>query len=148
DCDTGHAHVAQERAISDDLQARGHQNDPDREHAPAAGSAPADLEHRHPHRSAPPSGYHRHGLGTAHSHDLAFDSERRPSLAILPGLGVAGGLLPDPGALAILLAALANGNVMLGLFTVLLFSVGFAAVLVIVGLVAAQVGHLVLAWLD
>ena len=56
--------------------------------------------------------------------------------------------MPDPGALAILLAALASGKLMLGLFTVLLFSVGFASVLVLVGVVAAQVGHIVLAWLD
>jgi nickel/cobalt exporter len=146
--DAGHDQTAQERPISRDPQGRGQRDDPDREHGPDAGLGPADLEQRHLRRSALPSGYHRHGLGAAHSHDLAFDSERRPSLAILLGLGVAGGLLPDPGALAILLAALADGSVMLGLFTVLLFSIGFAAVLVIVGLVAAQVGHLVLAWLD
>src|SRR2546430_7616198 len=36
---------------------------------------------------------------------------------ILLGLGIAGGLLPDPGALAILLAALASGKLVLGLFT-------------------------------
>jgi nickel/cobalt exporter len=66
----------------------------------------------------------------------------------LLGLGIAGGLLPDPAALAVLLAALARGKVMLGLLTVLVFSVGFACVLVLVGIVAARVGHLVLAWLD
>ena len=106
-----------------------------------------DGGHQHD-LSEPQRGYHRHGLGPAHTHDLAFDSGRRPSLAILLGLGIAGGLLPDPGALAILLAALASGKLMLGLFTVLLFSVGFASVLVLVGVVAAQVGRIVLAWLD
>ena len=110
-----------------------------------------DHEHDHNdgHDHDPPViGHHRHGLGPAHTHDLALDSERRPSLAILLGLGIAGGLLPDPGALAILLAALASGKVMLGLFTVLLFSLGFASVLVLVGVVAARVGDLVLRWLD
>jgi len=36
-------------------------------------------------------------------------------------------LLPDPGALAILLAAVASGKLLLGLFTVLVFSLGFAS---------------------
>jgi nickel/cobalt transporter (NicO) family protein len=100
------------------------------------------------HDHARGSGYHRHGWGPAHTHDVAFDAERRPRLAILLGLGIAGGLLPDPGALAILLAALAGGKVMLGLFTVLIFSLGFACVLVAVGVAAALVGDLVLMWLD
>jgi nickel/cobalt exporter len=71
----------------------------------------------------------------------------RPSMWLLIGLGVAGGLLPDPAALAILLSALAQGKVMLGLGTVLVFSVGFAATLVVVGVVAAIVGQRVLTWL-
>ena len=75
-------------------------------------------------------------------------AERRPKLAVLLGLGIAGGLLPDPGALAILLAAIASGRVILGLFTVVVFSVGFASVLVLVGIVAARVGQIVLTWLE
>jgi len=38
--------------------------------------------------------------------------------------------------------------VMLGLFTVLVFSLGFASVLVIVGIAATVAGNLVLGWLD
>jgi len=71
----------------------------------------------------------------------------RPSLWILLWLGVAGGLLPDPAALAILLNALAQGKVMLGLGTVVVFSIGFASTLVIVGVVAARVGQKILDWL-
>ncbi|PYN69783.1 MAG: hypothetical protein DMD93_06190 [Candidatus Rokuibacteriota bacterium] len=56
-------------------------------------------------------------------------------------------MLPDPGALAILLAAVASGKLLLGLFTVLVFSLGFASVLVVVGLVAVRVGRMLLAWL-
>ena len=67
---------------------------------------------------------------------------------MLLGLGVAGGLLPDPGALAILLASVASGRLILGLFTVVVFSVGFASVLVLVGVIAARVGQVVLAWLS
>ena len=63
-------------------------------------------------------------------------------------LSIAGGILPDPAALAILLAALSTGRVVLGLVTVLVFSLGFAAALVAVEIVAAQVGRRVLGWLD
>jgi nickel/cobalt exporter len=63
-------------------------------------------------------------------------------------LGIAGGLLPDPGALAILLSAIASGKLILGLLTVVVFSLGFASVLVIVGVVAAHVGQLILTWLS
>jgi nickel/cobalt exporter len=83
-----------------------------------------------------------------HSHDLEAITQVRPKLAILLGLGIAGGLLPDPGALAILLAAITSGKLVLGLLTVLVFSLGFASVLVVVGVVAASVGQLILAWLS
>ena len=67
---------------------------------------------------------------------------------MLLALGIAGGLLPDPGALAILLAAIAKGQFLLGIFTVVVFSLGFASVLVVVGVVAARLGQLILAWLS
>jgi nickel/cobalt exporter len=76
------------------------------------------------------------------------DNDRRPSLAVLLTLGIVGGILPDPTALAILLASLSSGKVLLGLATVLVFSLGFAATLVVVGIVAARVGERVLEWLS
>jgi len=100
----------------------------------------------HPHRHGPH--YHSHGWGVSHSHDIDAITQVQPKLAILLGLGIAGGLLPDPGALAILLAAIASGKLILGLLTVLVFSLGFASVLVVVGVVAAHVGRLILTWLS
>ena len=102
------------------------------------------TDHEHPHGPH----YHSHGWGLTHTHDIEAITQARPSLAILLALGVAGGLLPDPGALAILLAAIASGKLILGLLTVLVFSLGFASVLVVVGVVAASVGRLILAWLS
>ena len=67
---------------------------------------------------------------------------------MLLALGIAGGLLPDPAALALLLAALSSGKVLLGLMTVVVFSLGFAATLVVVGIIAAKVGEKVLKWLS
>jgi nickel/cobalt exporter len=92
--------------------------------------------------------WHSHGFGKAHAHRLDVVTENRPKLAVLLALGVAGGLLPDPAALALLLGALSSGKVLLGLVTVVVFSLGFAATLVAVGIIAAKVGEKVLDWLS
>ena len=105
-------------------------------------------EHPHPHSHGHGPHYHSHGWGVTHSHDIEAITQIRPKLGILVALGIAGGLLPDPGALAILLAAIASGKLILGLLTVIVFSLGFASVLVVVGVVAARVGRLILAWLS
>ncbi|HKQ22923.1 MAG TPA: hypothetical protein VJT81_00595 [Burkholderiales bacterium] len=103
-------------------------------------------DHAHPHHDAE-GGSHSHGWGFKHTHDLKLATTNRPGMWVLIGLGIAGGLLPDPAALAILLNALAQGKVMLGLGTVVVFSIGFAATLVVVGVVAAKVGQKILDWL-
>ena len=74
--------------------------------------------------------------------------DKRPALGALLVLAIAGGILPDPTALAILLAALSSGKVLLGLVTVVVFSLGFAATLVVVGVIAAQVGQKILGWMS
>jgi nickel/cobalt transporter (NicO) family protein len=102
----------------------------------------------HDHPSEEGAGRHSHGWGTYHSHRLDLVSDSRPKLAVLVTLGIVGGLLPDPTALALLLAALASGKVLLGLVTVLVFSLGFATTLVVVGVIAAVVGQKVLDWLN
>ena len=124
----------------------------DHAHAHAHGHAhDHDHHHAHPHTHAHGEdvGWHSHGWGTYHSHRLDLVTEdQRPKLAMLLALGIAGGILPDPAALAILLAALSSGKVMLGLATVVVFSLGFAATLVAVGLIAAKVGEKILEWLS
>lgn len=119
-----------------------HDHDPQRE---VDHPLVADLP-EHGHREE--LGYHSHGWGVRHTHRVDVVTQSRPKLIVLLGLGIAGGLLPDPAALAILLSALANGKVVLGLGTVLVFSLGFASTLVIVGVAAAKVGQAVLAWLS
>lgn len=125
----------------------GHLHDHDHSHAHDHGH---DHGHSHAHDHAhgdEPPGYHSHGWGFKHTHNVDLVSNNRPGMWMLIGLGVAGGLLPDPAALAILLSALAQGKPMLGLATVIVFSLGFAATLVLVGVVAAKVGQRILTWL-
>jgi nickel/cobalt exporter len=108
-----------------------------------------EHEHDHPHSHGPDESvvWHSHGFGKVHSHQLDIVAENRPKLPVLLALGIAGGLLPDPAALALLLGALSSGKVLLGLVTVVVFSIGFATTLVVVGIVAAKVGEKVLDWL-
>jgi nickel/cobalt exporter len=109
----------------------------------------AATHHGHQHGAGGEEiGWHSHGWGTAHAHRLDVVTANRPKLPVLLALGIAGGLLPDPAALALLLAALSSGKVLLGLTTVLVFSLGFAATLVVVGIVAAKIGQRILQWLD
>jgi len=125
----------------------------------APGAAAADghghetgVDHRHAHARDEAHGekvvWHSHGWGTVHAHRLDLVTANRPKLPVLLALGIAGGLLPDPAALALLLAALSSGRVLLGLMTVLVFSLGFAATLVVVGIVAAKIGQRILEWLN
>ncbi len=104
-------------------------------------------DHPHGHGHGEPVVWHSHGFGKVHAHRLDVVAENRPKLPVLLALGIAGGLLPDPAALALLLGALSSGKVMLGLVTVVVFSLGFAATLVVVGIIAAKVGEKVLDWL-
>jgi nickel/cobalt exporter len=134
--------LAAARAQEDTRKHRGGVNDA------YARNQRHEEDHTHPHPRGEGLRYHSHGWGPAHSHDIEAITQVRPNLAILLGLGIAGGLLPDPGALAILLAAIANGKLILGLLTVVVFSLGFASVLVVVGVVAARMGQLILAWLS
>lgn len=167
----GHGGSADEHGHSHgpgpDQHWHSHGDGPDQHgHSHPRGGDPGDHAHgdagvgAHPHAGAEhgqalaraeaedDAGYHSHGWGRRHTHRLDVVADRRPSLPVLLGLGIAGGLLPDPGALAILLAAIASGRVVLGLFVVVVFSIGFASVLVVVGIVAARVGQVVLAWLQ
>jgi nickel/cobalt exporter len=139
--DHAHARGAESHAhdpAQDHGQAHDHSSTPDHEHEHGSTHVHADED----------AGYHSHGWGRRHSH--AWSSRARPGRGSrsCSGSEIVGGLRPDPGPLAILLAALASGKIVLGLFTVVVFSIGFASALVVVGVVAARVGEVVLTWLS
>jgi nickel/cobalt exporter len=138
-------------SVSAQMRFRPHAHDHDHGHGHQHHDHVSGAAHSHAHgadhQHDEEAGYHSHGWGFGHTHDLKLATTNRPGLWVLIGLGVAGGLLPDPAALAILLNALAQGKVMLGLGTVVVFSVGFAATLVVVGVIAAKAGQKILDWL-
>ena len=87
----------------------------------AQGHVGHEHHHEHPHA-------HDHDRGHHHDDDLT-------SKGIL-GVGVAAGLLPCPSALVVLLSAIALHRVGLGLALIVAFSVGLAATITAIGLVA------------
>jgi nickel/cobalt exporter len=84
-------------------------------------------DHRHPHEE---HAHHHHHGHAHHRHDDALTSK-----GIL-GVGIAAGLLPCPSALVVLLSAIALHRVGLGLALIVAFSVGLAATITGIGLVA------------
>jgi ABC-type nickel/cobalt efflux system permease component RcnA len=94
------------------------------------------LGHGHSHGGASHSHgglTHSHG-GLAHSHGGLPLDRQKPGRRTLFALGVSGGLVPCPGALVLLLGAVAVGRIGLGLALVAAFSLGLATVLTAVGL--------------
>jgi ABC-type nickel/cobalt efflux system permease component RcnA len=76
-----------------------------------------------------------HGHGHTHHHHHRHHDDGLTSKGIL-GVGIAAGLLPCPSALVVLLSAIALHRVGLGLVLILAFSVGLAATITGIGLVA------------
>lgn len=96
---------------------------------PASAGAVAHVHGRRVH-DAHADGGHAHG-GNAHVHVVPAQGLRRRDLLTL---GFAGGLVPSPSALVVLLGALALGRAAFGLVLVLAYGVGLAATLVAAGL--------------
>jgi nickel/cobalt exporter len=111
-------------------------------------SGQGDLAHPSHGRSGHthgPGGHHHdhgprhdsHGHGHDHLHPLA--PARRVDRRGLVGMGVAGGLVPSPSALVVLLAAIALGRTAFGVLLVLAYGLGMAGTLTIAGLVLVHV---------
>jgi ABC-type nickel/cobalt efflux system permease component RcnA len=107
--------------------SHGHSHDHDHGHAHFHGD-----EHQHDHEQA---GGHVHPLSETDGSPVTWQS--------LLGLGVSGGLFPCPGALVLLLSAIAVNRTALGILLVAVFSLGLAAVLTAVGLIFIKGGRLV-----
>ncbi len=81
---------------------------------------------------------HSHSHAHGHSHDHDHDHEHELSWKGLLGMGTAAGLIPCPSALVVLLAAISQHEVALGLLLITAFSLGLAATLTGLGLVVVS----------
>ncbi|MFC8452007.1 high frequency lysogenization protein HflD [Kitasatospora sp. NPDC057223] len=119
-------------------------------HAGAA-AAPADRHHHsgddhghrdhdhhdHDHHDHDHHDHDHHDHGHHHHHPHGGG---RPGRRGLIGLGIAGGLVPSPSALVVLLAAVALGRTLFGAALVLAYGLGMAATLTAVGLLLVRLG--------
>jgi len=102
----------------------------------ASRSAPATEEHGHWHEDDHSHGHshshdHSHGHGPGqHTHDIPD----RITWRGLTAMGASAGLIPCPSALVVLLAAISQHEVTLGLVLIVAFSVGLAGTLTALGL--------------
>jgi ABC-type nickel/cobalt efflux system permease component RcnA len=91
-----------------------------------------------------PAHEHDHGEGHEHSHGDEHGithAAHALSLGGLFALGITGGIVPCPAALVVLLGALAFHRVAFGLFLIVAFSAGLAAVLISLGLAMVYAGR-------
>ena len=84
---------------------------------------------------------HDHGHSHSHGHDHPHDAPIRGRELL--GLGVSGGLVPCPSALVVLIAAISQHRVGLGMGLIFAFSLGLAATVSAVGLVTIWGGRLI-----
>jgi nickel/cobalt exporter len=90
----------------------------------ASGTVPSAHDHDdHPH---------------PHPHDERQTSLEAPTRRGLIAMGLAGGLLPSPSALLVLLGAVALGHAWFGVALVIAFGLGMAGTLAVVGLVVMR----------
>jgi ABC-type nickel/cobalt efflux system permease component RcnA len=75
-------------------------------------------------------GHHHHHHDHEHHHDHSLDTRR------LLGIGISGGIIPCPTALVVLLAAISLHRVGYGLVLIVAFSLGLAATITGLGLLA------------
>jgi nickel/cobalt exporter len=160
----------------DDIDGHSHDHDHGHHHVIDHNhSHPHPHEHDHTHHSHNPGHSHDHnpgdsdnyGHGHNHVHSQGSDhghdhphqgpsrqqgegvgQEKRVGFWQLFLLGVSGGMVPCPAAIAILLAAVAAGKLGEGLTYILLFSLGLAAALIIIGLMVVSAGKLASRFLD
>jgi len=85
-----------------------------------------------------PENMHQHGDGIMHSHDVPESITWRSLIT----LGISGGLVPCPDAIAILLVAIAINRIFLGLALIIAFSLGLAIVLIVIGLLMVSSSRL------
>ena len=78
---------------------------------------------------------HSHGGGRMHSHLPPGAAGEKVGWRSLLTLGISGGLVPCPSAMVLLLAAVALNKTAYGMLLVLVFSIGLAITLTLVGLV-------------
>ncbi|MFK0019236.1 sulfite exporter TauE/SafE family protein [Streptomyces sp. NPDC090798] len=123
-----HSHASAATAADSKPHTHGHERGHSTDHAHDHGHH-HDHAHPHPHahdHAVSPALEHTHG-GFTHTHEVA------PTLRGTILLGFAGGLVPSPSAVVVLVGAAALGQAWFGLLLVLAYGVGLALTLTAAG---------------
>ncbi len=91
------------------------------------------VAHGHDHHH-----HHHDDEEHGHSHVVETVDGAPPSYGSILWLGISGGIVPCPAALIVLLLALKFGRLFYGLWLIVAFSIGLAAVLVAIGIVVVR----------
>ena len=99
-------------------------------------------DHGHAHSPGHSHGHAHHRHGHAHSHDHAhgLPGEKRRGLRGTLLLGFAGGMVPSPSAVVVLVGAAALGHAWFGFLLVLAYGAGLALTLAAAGFLVVRVG--------
>ncbi|MDY6852491.1 MAG: sulfite exporter TauE/SafE family protein, partial [Thermodesulfobacteriota bacterium] len=98
----------------------------------AIGATDHGHEHHHTHDHHAPDHAHTHEHGNVHDRSQTMNG--KTSLGGMLSLGVAGGMVPCPTALVVLLTAVAIHRIAFGLLLIAVFSLGLAVVLILIGI--------------
>jgi len=124
-----------------------------RPHTHTHGRSGSGHAHEHPHEHFHDHRHldsHRHDIFGRHIHDAeaASGGARSISTRGLLALGISGGIVPCPAALVVLLSALSFNRAAFGLFLIVAFSAGLAAVLIGFGLAVVYARRLLIDRID
>lgn len=122
------------------LRGRGHGHSHSHE-AHHHGHSHSHEEHHHDHDHSHEA-HHDHSHGE-HGHGHSHEIPNKVTLGSLLTLGISGGIVPCPGALVILLLAVALHRIAFGLLLLVAFSVGLAAILIAIGILIVKARPLV-----
>ncbi|WP_417914599.1 sulfite exporter TauE/SafE family protein [Candidatus Electronema sp. JM] len=138
-----HSHDHEHPHAHDAGQDHGHQHEQphEQEHThehlhPHAHDHEHDGYHMHPHKA------HDHAAACAHHEEHKPAAAKTTSKLELLFLGMSGGIIPCPAAIATLLAAIAAGKIAQGLSVTLFFSLGLGGVMITIGVLLSQSRHL------
>ena len=121
------------------LRGRGHGHS----HSHQAHRHGHSHEEHHGHDHSHEAHHHEHH-GHAHGeHGHSHEIPNKVTLGSLLTLGISGGIVPCPGALVILLLAVALHRIAFGLLLLVAFSVGLAAILIAIGILIVKARPLV-----
>lgn len=145
-----HHHPHTHKHSHDTEQGDHHDHSHDHNHDHALDGQEHVHEHHHPHEhDHVHDGYHEH---SHHNHDSHEHTEEKHTHHDHGGaekntwelfmLGISGGIIPCPAAIATLLAAIAAGKIAQGLSVTLFFSLGLGLVMMSIGVALSQAGRL------